>query len=133
VAEESRLLLVYGTLRSGAGHPMHERLSRHARLVGAASAAGRLYDTGRYPAAVSAERDGDRIHGELYELDDPDDVWPWLDEYEGYFPGDVADSLFVRRLTLVNPANGAPRHAWVYWYNRPVNDFERIASASNND
>ena len=127
MAQESRLLFVYGTLRRGAGHPMHDLLSRHASLIGAASTAGILYDTGRYPAAAPAECEHDRIHGEVYELDDPDEVWPWLDEYEGAFPGDAADSLFVRRLVTVEVDGGRTLHAWMYWYNRPVHEFERIA------
>ncbi len=126
MADEPRLLFVYGTLRRGAGHPMHDRLSRHARLLGTASTAGRLLDTGRYPAAVSAECDDDRIHGELFELDDPGDVWPWLDEYEGCLPGDAADSLFVRRVVRVQVDGGCTLHAWIYWFNRPVEGLARI-------
>lgn len=128
MAEESRFLFVYGTLRRGFGHPMHDRLSRYASLVGPASTAGQLFDMGRYPAAVVATREDDLIHGELYELDDSDEVWPWLDEYEGYFPGDAADSLFVRRVALVDIEGREPLHAWIYWYNRPVDGFEHIAS-----
>lgn len=123
---EPRLLFVYGTLRRGAGHPMHDLLSRHAAFVSPASTAGRLYDTGRYPAAVPAEDESDRIHGEVYELDHPDEVWPWLDEYEGCFPADAADSLFLRRVVIVHISGGRTLHAWMYWYNRPTEGLARI-------
>ncbi len=126
--DEPRLLFVYGTLRRGAGRPQHDLLRRHARLIGPASTAGRLFDTGRYPAAVLSQHADDRIHGELYELDDPGEVWPWLDEYEGYSPGDTADSLFVRRLVNVTVEAGRTLHAWMYWYNRSVDEFTRLES-----
>lgn len=124
--EEPRHLFVYGTLRRGAGHPMADLLSRHITSVAGATVGGRLFDTGRYPAAVESQDARDLIHGELYELDRPDEVWVWLDEYEGYSPGNEADSLFVRRQAMVTPENGRPAPAWVYWYNRPVDEFERI-------
>jgi len=126
VAEESRFLFVYGTLRRGLRHPVGDRLSPHTRRIDPATVPGQLFNTGRYPAAVPSGEPGDLVHGELYELNDPDEVWPWLDEYEGYFPGNVADSLFVRRLSLVQRDDAGPLHAWVYWYNRPVDGFERI-------
>lgn len=128
MTEDSPFLFVYGTLRSGAGHPMHDLLMQHASRLGSASTPGQLFDTGRYPAAVAANNPHDLIHGELFEIDRPDEVWTWLDEYEGYFAGDEGDSLFVRRLSLVTLSDGQSRHAWMYWYNRPVDDFERIES-----
>ncbi len=123
---EPRHLFVYGTLRSGCGHPMADLLSQHTTFIGPATVPGQLFDTGRYPAALQAAQDGDLIHGELYELDNPDEVWLWLDEYEGYFPGHEGDSLFVRRQAIASPHEGPPAYAWVYWYNRPVDEFERV-------
>ncbi len=105
---------------------MGDLLSQHTTPIGPATVPGQLFDTGRFPAAVHSAEEGDLIHGELYELDDPDEVWPWLDEYEGYFPGNEGDSLFVRRQAMANPHKGTPAYAWVYWYNRPVDEFERI-------
>lgn len=128
MAEAPRRLFVYGTLRRGAGHPMGDQLGRHTASLGPATAPGQLFDTGRYPAAVHSSEADELIHGELYEIDDPDEVLIWLDEYEGYFPSNEVDSLFVRRLSLVNAQSGGALHAWMYWYNRPVDGLERITS-----
>ena len=62
-------LFVYGTLRSKAGGPMHAWLMRGVRRVAPASIRGRLYDAGRYPAAVASDDAADRITGELYAID----------------------------------------------------------------
>ena len=125
---QSRFLFVYGTLRRGGGHPMGARLSLHTKSAAPATVPGQLFNTGRYPAAVPSGEPGYLVHGEVLELDDPDEIWPWLDEYEGCYPGNEGDSLFVRRLSLVQRDDAGPLHAWVYWYNRPVDGFERLLS-----
>lgn len=107
---------------------MGDLLRQHTTHVGPAAVPGQLFDTGRYPAAVASSESSDVIHGELYQLDDPEEVWAWLDEYEGYFSGNEADSLFVRRLALVEAQGRQPLQAWMYWYNRSLEGFEPIAS-----
>lgn len=122
----SRLLFVYGTLRHGSGHPMAAELRRQARRIGEATVQGLLYDTGAYPAAVPSNSPNARICGELYELNAPDDAWPWLDEYEGCLPGRQTDSLFIRRLVAVRQDGAADAQAWIYWYDKPVDGFDLI-------
>ena len=100
-------LFVYGTLRrtaSGGRHP----LLRSARLVGAATMAGRLFDLGRYPGAVRDPGDRRRIFGELYEIPDAaaGPTLRTLDEYEG--------PEFVRRRAYVRLRDGTRRAAWTY-------------------
>ncbi|MCC6907674.1 MAG: gamma-glutamylcyclotransferase [Phycisphaerales bacterium] len=126
---EPRLLFVYGTLRRGGGQPAAQRLHRHATFAGEAVISGRLYDEGRYPAAVPESAVGESIHGELFELHEPDHCWPWLDAYEGYRPADAAGSLFIRRLAQTRQATGV-RQAWVYWYNRSTEGLARIPTGT---
>ena len=80
-------LFVYGTLMSTAtgalGRDMRLRLRREARLLGAATMPGRLYDLGRYPGLVAATETADVVHGEVLALVDPAATLPWLDDYEG--------------------------------------------------
>jgi len=109
-------LFVYGTLLSGARHPMGERLRRAARLVGDASIAGQLYRIGHYPGLAETAAKGAIVHGEVYVLGNPASMLKWLDAYEGIRPGGPGDYERVER--MVHLASGAALSAWVYLYRR---------------
>jgi gamma-glutamylcyclotransferase (GGCT)/AIG2-like uncharacterized protein YtfP len=113
-------LFVYGTLLSGARHPMGARLQREASLVGAASVQGRLYDLGRYPGLVESADAGDIVHGEVYALDDPVSALPWLDAYEGIRPDKAEGNPYERVERAVRLGSGATLTAWVYLYRKSV-------------
>jgi gamma-glutamylcyclotransferase (GGCT)/AIG2-like uncharacterized protein YtfP len=105
-------LFVYGSLMSTAGHPMGERLAREAKLVGNASIQGRLYRISWYPGAVEGGAAQERVHGEVYALDDPVQALAWLDAYEGLTPGTPGEYERVER--PVRLASGDDMIAWVY-------------------
>lgn len=126
----SEHLFVYGTLVSGANHPMHGVLARHADLVGTGVFNGRLYQVAHYPGAVPSTEPADRVFGELYRLRNAADVLTALDEYEGCGSGAVHPMAFVRTLELVTIADGTRIQAWLYVYNRPVHRLQRIQSGS---
>lgn len=113
-------VFVYGTLRQGQVND----LSRwgggdEARFVGADTISGRLFDCGWYPGVKDAEDFGsseDFVKGEVFELLD-DATVPGLDGYEGY------PILYDRKTVLTEGGH----RAWVYTYNGPVEDSERIA------
>jgi gamma-glutamylcyclotransferase (GGCT)/AIG2-like uncharacterized protein YtfP len=123
-------LFVYGTLRSDAGGPMHARLMRGVRRVGPACIRGRLYDAGRYPAAVASDDAADRVAGELYAIDADaaDALFAALDEYEGVNAAHPALSLFRRTVAAAEREDGMRVPAWVYFYNRPVDSLPRVTS-----
>ena len=101
------LLFVYGTLMRG--FPLHALLDGRADSVGEGEVAGRLFDLGRYPAAL---RDGGGvIRGEVYRLTDPGH-WRALDSAEGsqYHRGEVGVRL----------AGGRQVTAYIYWYVGPL-------------
>lgn len=125
-----RELFVYGTLRSDAKSAAHHHWMRGARLVGAATVAGRLYHAGRYPAAVPSDDSTDRIAGELYaiEADRADDLLAALDRYEGYDAEEPEASLFVRAVTDVTTLDGDATQAWIYWFARPIAHLPRVRS-----
>ena len=85
-----------------------------------------LFDLGIYPAAVPA-LDG-RVWGELYEAAEPATVLAALDEIEGYRPDDQDRSLYVRDRATVTLPDGRQESAWVYFYNAPLGQAQRIAS-----
>jgi gamma-glutamylcyclotransferase (GGCT)/AIG2-like uncharacterized protein YtfP len=119
-------LFVYGTLMRAMKHPMHAQLARHAEFDGEAFMHGRLYDLGRYPGAVASSSAADKVIGELYRLSDPDALFLALDAYEHCGPDDPQPTKYVRRKEMVYRANGEPVKAWIYLYNRPVNNLSRI-------
>jgi gamma-glutamylcyclotransferase (GGCT)/AIG2-like uncharacterized protein YtfP len=135
MTEGPRGLFVYGTLRRGAGRPMHALLATHAEYRGLGWVAGRLYDTGRYPAAVPAARPGERIRGEMYRLREAsaDSLLARLDAYEGCDPEDPGTSLFRREAVQVTLDAGGRAEAWIYLFNRPVARLRHIESGDYAD
>jgi len=125
-------IFVYGTLRQSRPAAGREsippiQLARHARRLGDATVAGRLYDLGRYPGLVDSDSPADRVRGELYRMHRPDELLPRLDEYECCIPHAPARSEFVRTVCPVHlTAADRTLHAWVYFYNRAVNHLHPI-------
>lgn len=94
--------------------------------VGRGSISAALFDLGIYPAAVP-DPDG-RVWGEVYEVLDPSTVLAALDEIEGYTPEHPDRSLYVRSEVSVVLPDGAAAEAWVYFYNAPLGQAQRIPS-----
>lgn len=74
--------------------------------VGSGMIAAKLYDLGAYPAAVKSCL-GEEVVGDVYEVPDPTNVLPVLDEYEG--------DEYKREKAIVKMAPGEEAEAWVYW------------------
>lgn len=111
----------YGTLITGALDPGVDRLlARWCRRLARGSIPGRLYDLGRYPAAVPSNEPGHRVLGWLFETQDPVRVLAALDRYEGVSPERPKTGTFRRVLVQV-AVSDQPRtfNAWAYYYNRP--------------
>lgn len=123
-------LFVYGTLRPEAAGPVQARLMRGLRRVGRASIAGRLHDTGAYPAAVPSDQAAERITGELFAMDAgaADGVLGALDAYEGIDAAHPALSLFRRHRVRAEREDGMCVDAWAYFYNRTADLLPRIPS-----
>lgn len=128
-----RMLFVYGTLMSTAssslGRGPRARLDKASRVAGPAVAPGYLFDLGAYPGLVlslpNSEGSGmGRVFGELRELAEPDDVFIWLDRYEG-IRADAQETAEYRRLVLqVARLEKGGREisspAWAYVYEGPL-------------
>ena len=121
-------LFVYGTLVSDAHHAMFRHIHDHGTYAGRAFLHGKLYRIDDYPGAIPSDDEDDRVAGELYELGNPGEVLPALDAYEGCGPDDPQPTEYVRQKKDVFRETGEPVTAWVYIYNRPVNNLHRIAS-----
>lgn len=119
-------IFVYGTLLSTAGHPMGARLQGEARLVGAASIQGRLYELGKYPGLVEVADAAERVQGEVHALNSPATSLAWLDAYEGIVPG-RQQNQYERVERTAQLASGGELTVWVYLYRRDVTRFQPIA------
>ncbi len=104
-------VFVYGTLRRG--QPLHHHLAT-ARAEFPATAPGRLFDCGDFPAmALPAPGATTLVKGELVLLPNIATL-SQLDEVEGFAGFSGEPSLFLRRLIEVSLADGNVRRAWVY-------------------
>ncbi|MCI0400228.1 MAG: gamma-glutamylcyclotransferase [Gammaproteobacteria bacterium] len=127
--EAKKYLFVYGTLRKALAYPLHRILAMHAEFIGDAILAGRLYDVGDHPAVVPSIDHTDVVHGELYYLREPQRILKRLDRYEGCI-GPTGRRAEYRRegLEVILNNTGERVRAWVYLYNLPTDDLNRIHS-----
>ena len=108
--------------------PGRRRIDSHLTSKGSGTIAAALFDLGIYPAAVPAEHENARVHGEVYEMTDTSAVLEVLDEIEGYSPKEPDTSLYTRSVTPVTLDDGSVRDAWAYFYNAPLGGALRILS-----
>ena len=95
------------------------------QFVGRGTVRGVLYDLGAHPAFLPGEG---TVKGELYAMSESATLLSQVDEIEGYRPDDVAGSHFVRHAVRVTLARGAIVSAWLYVFNRRVDDGAWIPS-----
>jgi gamma-glutamylcyclotransferase (GGCT)/AIG2-like uncharacterized protein YtfP len=105
--EPIRHLFAYGTLQPGLAPPEIAPVMGTLRPVGEGSVAGKLYDLGNFPGAVSDSAAG-RVYGIVYELPEDAEVLRRLDAYEG--------PEYVRIEQLVKLTAGGEIICWVYDY-----------------
>jgi gamma-glutamylcyclotransferase (GGCT)/AIG2-like uncharacterized protein YtfP len=115
-------LFVYGSLRPALAPLTVQPLLARLIPLGPASMPGRLYDLGRYSAALLDPAAETRIHGEVFQLPDAPDMLAALDDYEHFDPADPAASLYLRVRHLATLANGSQLLCWVYVYTLPPRD-----------
>ena len=131
---EREYLFVYGTL-GRATHPyhiphhMHGILTTFATFYGKAQICGKMFYIARYPGVVASDAEEDAVFGEVYAItSNPqrrDLLWRILDEFEGADGSD--DALYLReKARVLVLETGENLEAFVYYYNRPTADFERI-------
>ncbi|MFN8060582.1 MAG: gamma-glutamylcyclotransferase family protein [Vicinamibacterales bacterium] len=116
----------YGTLMTGFDRRRRAGIEGKLSYIGRGSIHGALFDLGIYPAAVPAA-DG-QVWGEVYQMTDPASVLSALDDIEGHTADDPEHSLYVRRPATVTLDHGMPVDAWVYFYNAPLGQAQRISS-----
>lgn len=127
--DDMGLLFTYGTLRQGADTAMRRVISREASYIGEATYRGKLYFAGGHPAAIPSQNEDDQVTGDLYNLAGAPGLLQRLDRYEGYDRHKPEASLYIREeVSVILKKGGKALQAWMYLYNRSVDQAHEIAS-----
>jgi gamma-glutamylcyclotransferase (GGCT)/AIG2-like uncharacterized protein YtfP len=121
-------LFVYGTLRRKTSSKMHQILVKYTDFVAEGTYQGRLYNVGHYPGVIPSDHPVDRVKGEVYILKEPETVLTKLDQYEECGPGFAQPTEYIRRREEITLSDNSTLYAWVYIYNRSINNLEWIPS-----
>ena len=116
----------YGTLMAGFDRRRRAGIDDKLTYAGRGSISAALFDLGIYPAAIPDP--SGRAWGEVYDVRDAPAVLAALDEIEGYTPEHPDRSLYVRSQVPVTLPDGTETAAWVYFYNAPLGQAQRISS-----
>jgi gamma-glutamylcyclotransferase (GGCT)/AIG2-like uncharacterized protein YtfP len=120
------LVFFYGTLMSGFHRLRRSRLDGFLEPVGRAWIRAALFDLGIYPAAIPAA--DSQVWGEVCQMLDAEAVLTETDELQGFNPNESDSSLYRRVETVATFEDGHQASAWVYFYNAPLGQAERIES-----
>lgn len=123
-----QFLFVYGTLRSDCGAAFSEVMQGQFSLVGKATTKGRLYNLGQYPGLLLSDANGEQVTGELYLLTGSASAMALLDRYEESAMSPASGAEYYRDKRMVMLEDGSVVQSWVYVYNWPVAEEDRIAS-----
>jgi gamma-glutamylcyclotransferase (GGCT)/AIG2-like uncharacterized protein YtfP len=99
-------LFVYGTLRRASKIEIARLFRANAKFVGTGRMPGRLTRSQPHRGVVRSNHPDDWILGEVFELNDPDQLLPILDDYEG--------SEYKRTSVPVVLDSGKRLRAWMY-------------------
>ncbi|MBE95120.1 gamma-glutamylcyclotransferase [Marinobacter sp.] len=110
------IVAVYGSLKRG--YSNHHLLEKACYIGADTLTSLTLYDLGPYPGALAKPSEGVKV--EVYAVNDP--LLATLDRLEDYDSKARKTSLYLRE--KVHTCHG---QAWVYLYNRPVRNDQRIA------
>ncbi|MCB2184960.1 MAG: gamma-glutamylcyclotransferase [Deltaproteobacteria bacterium] len=106
-------IFVYGTLLEGQRNHHFITADRHIAPPQEARLPGLLYDFGAFPG-YWPEKDG-WVWGQLWEVDDLDEILVKLDVLEGFYGWDQPDNFYRRELREVELApRGGELLAWTY-------------------
>lgn len=114
-------IALYGTLMRGFNGLIESGAIDKVAFLKDCCIKGTLYDLGSYPGLIHGGRN---ISAELYEVSDFTAIQE-LDQFEQYYPSDRERSLYIRRCIRLCDE---PFDAWVYFYNKDINNAVEIES-----
>lgn len=122
-------LFVYGTFLRGMSHRVFLDTGNRAEFIAEATLAATMFDAGDYPAAILNGQSGNKIHGEIYRLEEAWTVLSTLDVIKGCNASTPAHGLFRR--VSARAQNGET--SWdveVYTFNQSTENLPQIVSGS---
>jgi gamma-glutamylcyclotransferase (GGCT)/AIG2-like uncharacterized protein YtfP len=122
----TEFVFFYGTLMAGFDRRRRAGIDPKLTYMGRGSIQAALFDLGIYPAAVPAPEG--LVWGEVYAMTEPEPILAALDDVEGYRPDNPDSSLYSRQQARVRMPDGSVEQAWVYFYNAPLGQAQRIVS-----
>ncbi len=122
-------LFVYGTLLNDIHSMIANHLKTHSKLIGDGTVNGLLFDLGSYPGLVYQPETDRLVFGQVFELDDPEEVLATLDGYEGINLNSLAESEYSRLLVPVS-LDKDNLECWVYVYNGKTGGLKQIESGN---
>ena len=127
---EPTYFFVYGSLLADQNNTMADFLRANSVFLGEGFFNGKLFLVSWYPGAVLSKNSLDKVYGQLFELKNASRVLSVMDDYEGFGVGYDKPYLFRRELVTVNLNQGFQVESWVYLYNLPVKQLQRIADGN---
>ncbi len=125
--DQEPCLFVYGTLMKNFDNPFSKRLQSYSDYIAEGTFPGSLYRVSWFPAAVYSPASPLSVHGEIYRMKEPDQLLPFLDEYEEVH-ADPAQNLYIRRIIPVLASDKRIFHCWTYLYNRSAEGLQPLYS-----
>ncbi|MBS2213707.1 gamma-glutamylcyclotransferase [Carboxylicivirga mesophila] len=123
-------LFVYGTLLNNSDHPMATYLNQQAKFTTSGFLVGKLYKVDDYPGAIVTQQIDERVYGQIYSLQNEEQVLNELDKYEETGVDFSEPCEYIREVVEVFDDFGKVFNCWVYLYNWPVDDLVHIPSGN---
>lgn len=123
------LFFVYGTLMSGYTHDVAQRFHQSSTFLSLGYMEGKLFDLGQYPAATYEPNSDSKVWGEIWVVQNFEEVSRMLDEYEGIFDNDPE---YIRQKVAVISQTQSIFNCWTYLLNNsyPKSHFKYIVSGN---
>ncbi|NJL74772.1 MAG: gamma-glutamylcyclotransferase [Saprospiraceae bacterium] len=122
-------LFVYGTLMGNFDSPIARSLQQHSNFLGEGLLRGRLFDLGHYPGAVYEADAQTWVKGHIFQLHQPETLFPLLDNYEGIGGNFPSPNEYTRSLVPVLQT-GQTLICYCYVYNLSTAPLTCITSGS---
>lgn len=112
----SDLLFVYGTLDPSTN--ILEEMNIRYKIIGGGKVRAIKLNNMNYPSLVPSLGTiaASLFDGQLLQIEDAEQSFFKIDEYEEYYPDNESKSLYLRRTTDVYINNGIIR-SHIYWFN----------------
>ena len=122
-------LFVYGTLRKDIPCGKNSLLLPYCEYRDLAFTRGELFEIAGYPGLVYSPV-MPLVHGELYKIRFPNELFSLLDEYEECSKNHPKPHEYTKKIIPVTSQSGQDFNAWAYIYNRQTGDKLKISSAN---